>query len=61
MGRHICLNCRKVSGEKNAVFGKKVLWEKGLLVIERKMFYYSYYQGVAKCSFEMCYFAGNHS
>lgn len=42
-----------VSGEKNAVSGKKVLWEKGLLVIERKMFYYSYYQGVAKCSFEM--------
>lgn len=53
MERHICLNCRKVSGEKNAVSGKKVLWEKGLLVIERKMFYYSYYQGVAKCSFEM--------
>ena len=39
-----------VSGEKNAVSGKKVLWEKGLLVIERKMFYYSYYQGVVKYS-----------
>lgn len=48
--KYVHRTAESVSGEKNAVSGKKVLWKKGLLVIERKMFYYSYYQGVAKCS-----------